>query len=188
MIPISILFDASKDGRQIAPNKARQINSRGGCVWFAHSGSNVFRFVAGPRLPLLCLRFVVRPTSRALPVKDKEPKPTFEDARATLSSLRGRSPYDDGTDIMQVVEALDLFTREINSHPEVPTEELLHLLDFGGLIAEFAARCLYLRTCRDNLLWRPAGSDGIRFIIERADWEAYLAAHPATHSSDQSSS
>jgi hypothetical protein len=121
-------------------------------------------------------------------VKDNEPKPTFADARVTLSSLRGRSPYDDGTDIMQVVEALDLFTREINSHPEVPAEELLHLLDFGGLIAEFAARCLYLRTRRDNLLWRPAGSDGIRFIIERADWEAYLAAYPDSYFSDQSSS
>ncbi len=89
---------------------------------------------------------------------------------------------------MQVVEALDLFTREINSHPEVRAEELLHLLDFGGLIAEFAARCLYLRTRRDNLLWRPAGSGGIRFIIERADWEAYLAAYPDSYFSDQSSS
>ena len=130
----------------------------------------------------------VRLTSEALHVKDEEPKPTFEEARVILSSLRGRSPYDDGTDIMQVVEALDLFTREINSHPEFPSEELLHLLDFGGLIAEFAARCLYLRTRRDNLLWRTAGSDGLRFIIERADWEAYLAAYPETHVSEQGSS
>lgn len=79
---------------------------------------------------------------------------------------------------MEVVESLDLFTREINAHPEVPAEELLHLLDFGGVIAEFAARCLYLRTGRDDLHWRPAGSDGIRFTIDRADWETFLSTWP----------
>lgn len=76
---------------------------------------------------------------------------------------------------MELIEALELFIHEINAHPEVPVEELLPLLDFGGVIAEFAARVLYVRTDRDGLHRRLPGSEGLPFIIDRADWAAYLS-------------
>lgn len=75
---------------------------------------------------------------------------------------------------MSTMIALETFTLWICDHPEVPDLELLRLLDHGGVIAEFSARCLYLRTGRDDLGWKSAGSNGKDFIIDRADWENHL--------------
>lgn len=55
--------------------------------------------------------------------------------------------------------------------------EMLRCLEFGGVIAEFGARCLYVRTGRDGLGWNHAGSDGRPFIVDRANWLAYLSEH-----------
>ena len=60
---------------------------------------------------------------------------------------------------------------------EVTIAEMLHCLDFGGIIAECGARCLYIRTGRDGLGWSPAESNGLPFIVERTDWETYLHDH-----------
>lgn len=55
--------------------------------------------------------------------------------------------------------------------------DMLRCLDYGGTIAEMGARCLYVRTGRDGLGWAPAGSTGLPFVVERADWESYLREH-----------
>jgi hypothetical protein len=54
--------------------------------------------------------------------------------------------------------------------PNVTVEDMLRCLDYGGVIAETGARCLYVRTGRDGLGWKT----GDRFVVERADWETYL--------------
>jgi hypothetical protein len=55
--------------------------------------------------------------------------------------------------------------------------DMLRCLDYGGVIAEVGARCLYLRTGRDGLGRAPAGSNNLPFIVDRADWEKYLKEH-----------
>jgi hypothetical protein len=55
--------------------------------------------------------------------------------------------------------------------------DMLRCLDYGGVIAEMGARCLYLRTGRDGLGWASAGTNGLPFVVDRADWESYLCAH-----------
>ena len=60
---------------------------------------------------------------------------------------------------------------------DVTFEDMLRCLDYGGTIAEIGARCLYVRTGRDNLRWRYAGDNGLPFIVDRSNWEAYLREH-----------
>ena len=98
---------------------------------------------------------------------------SFDEARRTLKSLSD-NPYEDGTELMDVMMALDVYMRAIRDHQEVPDSELLRLLDPGGVIAEFGARCLYLRTGRDGLGWKPAETNGLQFITDKSDWAAYL--------------
>ena len=59
---------------------------------------------------------------------------------------------------------------------KVTLQDLLRCLDYGGTIAEAGARGLYVRTGRDGLGWGNAGSNGLPYIITRADWESYLRA------------
>lgn len=87
-----------------------------------------------------------------------QPTVSFGEARSTLSSLSD-NPYEDGTELIDVMMALEVYMRAISDHPEVPDAELLRLLDPGGVIAEFGARCLHLRTGRDGLEWQPAGAN-----------------------------
>jgi hypothetical protein len=60
---------------------------------------------------------------------------------------------------------------------EVTVQDMLRCLDFGDMVAEYGARCLYIRTGRDGLGWSPAESNGLPFIVDRADWERYLHEH-----------
>ena len=66
---------------------------------------------------------------------------------------------------------------KIVGESEVTIAEMLHCLDFSGIIAECGARCLYIRTGRDGLGWSPGESNGLPFIVDRADWETYLHDH-----------
>jgi hypothetical protein len=59
--------------------------------------------------------------------------------------------------------------------PEVTIEDMLRCLDFGGTIATVDARCLYVRTGRDGLGWW--GINANLFVVDRANWEAYLRQH-----------
>ena len=61
--------------------------------------------------------------------------------------------------------------------PEVTFEDMLRCLDYGGTIATVGARCLYVRTGRDGLGWKPGSPEGKPYITDRADWEAYLREH-----------
>jgi hypothetical protein len=55
--------------------------------------------------------------------------------------------------------------------------DMLRCLDYGGVIAEAGARCLYLRTGRDGLGRASAGSNDLPFIVDRTNWESYLGEH-----------
>jgi hypothetical protein len=59
----------------------------------------------------------------------------------------------------------------------ITIEDMLRCLDYGGVIAENGARCLYVRTGRDGLGWKSAGWNDLPYVVKRADWEAYLHAH-----------
>jgi hypothetical protein len=64
---------------------------------------------------------------------------------------------------------------EVCEHDKaVKFADMLRCLDYGGVIAEAGARCLYLRTGRDRTGQTPAGSNQMPFIIDRTDWESYL--------------
>lgn len=56
----------------------------------------------------------------------------------------------------------------------ITIEDMLRCLDYGGVIAENGARCLYVRTGRDGLGWKSAGSNDLPYVVKRADWEAFL--------------
>ena len=53
-------------------------------------------------------------------------------------------------------------------------DDMLRCLDYGGTMAEFGARCLYVRTGRDGVGWTPGI---LSFVVDRADWERYLREH-----------
>jgi len=61
--------------------------------------------------------------------------------------------------------------------PEVTFEDMLCCLDYAGTIATVGARCLYVRTGRDGHGWTPGAPEGKTYVIDRADWEAYLHEH-----------
>ena len=62
-------------------------------------------------------------------------------------------------------------------NPNVTIEDMLRCLEYGGVIAENGARCLYVRTGRDGLGWKSAGWNDLPYVVKRADWEAYLREH-----------
>lgn len=57
----------------------------------------------------------------------------------------------------------------------VTIADMLRCLDIPGVVAEFGARCLYVRTGRDSLGWDTA--IGREFITSREDWEGYLTSN-----------
>jgi hypothetical protein len=57
--------------------------------------------------------------------------------------------------------------------PEVTIEDMLRCLDHKGAVASAGARALYVRTNRDGIGWGPVDP----YIMDRADWEAYLRSH-----------
>jgi hypothetical protein len=73
----------------------------------------------------------------------------------------------------KVLAALSL-AESFEHDPQVTFDDMLRCLDYGGTIAEAGARCLYVRTGRDGLGWANAGSNGLPYVVDRADWEKYL--------------
>jgi hypothetical protein len=78
------------------------------------------------------------------------------------------------------VMAAAILMEDCERDTQITFADMLRCLDYGGTIAEMGARCLYVRTGRDSLGWSHAGSNGLPFIVDRADWEAYLHEHCAT--------
>jgi len=66
------------------------------------------------------------------------------------------------------------FVEVCEQDPSVTIEDMLRCLDYGGVIAENGARCLYVRTGRDGLGWKSAGANDLPYVVSRTDWEAYL--------------
>jgi hypothetical protein len=52
--------------------------------------------------------------------------------------------------------------------PQFTISDMLRCLDYGGYIAEVGARCLYVRTGRE---------ERDLFVVDRSDWERYLREH-----------
>jgi hypothetical protein len=82
---------------------------------------------------------------------------TTKEAKATLRNSR--------SDFPSVVEAVASIARD----PRTSNEELLDCLEHGGLATEFAAIELYNRTKR------KAPSDPTLFVVDRRDWEEFIA-------------
>ena len=54
--------------------------------------------------------------------------------------------------------------------------DMLALLDFPGAVREFGARCLFVRTGRNNVGWTTKfGPEG--FIVEKSNWIEWLRAN-----------
>ena len=60
---------------------------------------------------------------------------------------------------------------------QITFHDMLRCLDYGGMIAEMGARCLYVRTGRDGLGWTSASGWPLPFVVDCADWERYLREH-----------
>jgi hypothetical protein len=99
------------------------------------------------------------------------PKMTIAEARRTIHDAESvHSPA-------HRVIAAHVLMEACEDEAQVSLEDMLRCLDHGGSIATVGARCLYVRTGRDDLGWRPAGSNGLPYVMDRADWEAYLRDH-----------
>lgn len=55
---------------------------------------------------------------------------------------------------------------------QVTIGDMLRCLGIPGVVSEFGARCLYVRTGRDSLGWETA--IGREFVTSRENWEEYL--------------
>jgi hypothetical protein len=83
-----------------------------------------------------------------------------------------------GTGI-ELVEAAATLMENCESDPSIRLEDAIACLDYPGVVAEFGARILYARTGRDGLGWQHAGSNGLPFCVDKAEWLAYLDRHSA---------
>ena len=63
--------------------------------------------------------------------------------------------------------AAGVLMEECEHDPQITFADMLRCLDYGGYIAEAGARCLYIRTGRDDST----------FAVDRRDWESYLHEH-----------
>ena len=55
----------------------------------------------------------------------------------------------------------------------ITLSDMLRLLDVRGAVAEFGARCLFVRTGRNNVGWTTKfGPDG--FIVDKQNWVDWL--------------
>jgi hypothetical protein len=78
-----------------------------------------------------------------------------------------------------VVEATGVLLEACRSHNSVDQHKLLLLLEYKGIIAECAARCLYVQTGRDSLGWNIPKDFLEKFDLDRKSWQEYLNAHPS---------
>jgi hypothetical protein len=74
---------------------------------------------------------------------------------------------------IELVAAAAVLMRSCETDDRAALDDLLRCLDLGGIIAEFGARGLYVRTGRDGLGWSCPSEDQA-FCVDRLDWEQYL--------------
>lgn len=60
---------------------------------------------------------------------------------------------------------------------QITLSDMLCCLDYGGVISEVGARCLYVRTGRDGIGWQCSNNNGLPFVVDRADWESWLQSN-----------
>ena len=97
--------------------------------------------------------------------------PTLTEAKKLIFDSSPGSPPT-----WEIGVACGVLAKACESPEEISFDEMLHCLDYPGLIAEHGARFLYVRTGRESLGWRPAGANGLPFRIEKKDWLEYLKA------------
>src|SRR4051812_11556097 len=95
--------------------------------------------------------------------------PTLEEARALLFASDPKERWT-----LELVAAADVLMKACEDSERVSFDDLLRCLDFPGVIAEFGARGLYVRTGRDSVGWKPATSEGLPFSTSKEDWLRYL--------------
>jgi hypothetical protein len=97
------------------------------------------------------------------------PPTTVDEAIATLRcALPGAPPT------WEVAVACGVLLEACRNGQALSAARLVPLLDHSGLIAECAARCLYVVTGRDSLLWSVPKSFEEDFDMNRDNWQHYL--------------
>jgi hypothetical protein len=95
--------------------------------------------------------------------------PTIEEARALLFASDPKERWT-----MELLAAANAIIRACENPEKVSFDDMLRCLDFPGVTAEIGARCLYVRTGRDGVGWKPAPTDGVPFSTSKEDWLGYL--------------
>ena len=93
----------------------------------------------------------------------------LEAARARLEESTPGSQID-----LDLIAAAGELMKAAEEPTKVSIADMLRCLDFPGVVAEIGARCLYVRTGRDGVGWRPAGVDGLPFSTSKEDWLQFL--------------
>jgi len=92
--------------------------------------------------------------------------PTISEARQTIQA--------GNTSMGRLIAAGHALMEACRGESEVTIDDMLRCLDYGGVVAAYGARCLYVRTGRDGLGWQWGGANGVPFVTSRADWESWL--------------
>jgi hypothetical protein len=94
---------------------------------------------------------------------------TLVEAKRTIfSSSPGVPPT------WEIAKACDVLAKACEDPDKVTLHDMLRCLEFPGLIAEYGARLLYVRTGREGLGWKCAGANTLPFRTDKEDWTAYL--------------
>ena len=96
-------------------------------------------------------------------------RPTVEEARGMLFASSPKDPPS-----LELVVAADVLLKACEDPEKIGFEDMLRCLSFAGVVAEIGARCLYVRTGRDGVGWRPATAGGLPFSTSKEDWSRYL--------------
>ena len=94
---------------------------------------------------------------------------TIEEARTRLFAADPKKKWT-----LELIEAGDTMMKACEDSEKVRFEDMLRCLEFPGIVAEFGARCLYVRTGRDGVGWKPALAGGLPFSTSKEDWIPYL--------------
>lgn len=73
----------------------------------------------------------------------------------------------------EIVFSAATLMNHCDKESRITISDMLRLLDIPGTVAEFGARCLFVRTGRNNVGWTTKfGPDG--FIVDKQNWIDWL--------------
>ncbi len=96
-------------------------------------------------------------------------RPSIDEARRLLFA----SSADDALSF-DLMTAANVLMRACEDPEKVSIGDMLRCLEIPGVVSEMGARCLYVRTGRDGVGWKPATAGGLPFSTSKEDWMRYL--------------